>query len=91
MNQIDLSGRTAGVTGGARGGVPGLLEAPDPLARLTPFFPPAFGFPAIIVAFLGRLHPLGVLLASLLIALSYIGGELAQIELRLPLGGTGGV
>ena len=50
---------------------------------------PGYGFTAIIVAFLGRLHPVGVLFASLLIALSYLGGELAQIELKLPLALTG--
>lgn len=43
-----------------------------------------YGFTAIIVAFLGRLHPIGILLAGLLMALTYVGGELAQMNLQLP-------
>jgi general nucleoside transport system permease protein len=74
---------------GALAGMAGLFEVAGPIGQLTPVISPGYGFTAIIVAFLGRLHPVGVLLASLLIALSYIGGELAQIELRLPLAVTG--
>ena len=44
-----------------------------------------YGFTAIIVAFLGRLHPVGILLAGGLMALTYIGGEIAQSNLGLPL------
>ena len=47
------------------------------------------GFAAIIVAFVGRLHPVGILFASLLIALLYLGGEAAQLELKLPPAVTG--
>jgi simple sugar transport system permease protein len=43
-----------------------------------------YGFTAIIVAFLGRLHPFGILLAGLLLALTYIGGEMATTQLGLP-------
>ena len=50
---------------------------------------PGYGFTAIIVAFLGRLHPVGVLFAGLIMALSYIGGENAQIEIGLPAAVTG--
>ena len=50
---------------------------------------PGYGFTAIIVAFLGRLHPLGIILAGLLMALSYIGGENAQVEVGLPQAVTG--
>ena len=74
---------------GALAGLAGLFEVAGPIGQLNPIISPGYGFTAIIVAFLGRLHPVGVLLASLLIALSYIGGELAQIELRLPLAVTG--
>src|SRR3546814_14103064 len=48
-----------------------------------------YGFTAIIVAFLGRLHPLGIVLSGLLVALSYIGGETAQVEVGLPQAVTG--
>ena len=50
---------------------------------------PGYGFTAIIVAFLGRLPPVGVLFAGLIMALSYIGGENAQIEIGLPAAVTG--
>ncbi len=73
----------------ALAGFAGLFEVAGPIGQLNPIISPGYGFTAITVAFLGRLHPVGVLLASLLIALSYIGGELAQIELRLPLAVTG--
>lgn len=74
---------------GTLAGLAGLFEVAGPIGQLTPIISPGYGFTAIIVAFLGRLHPVGVLLASLLVALTYIGGELAQIELRLPLAVTG--
>lgn len=50
---------------------------------------PGYGFAAIIVAFVGRLHPLGILLASLLMALLYLGGESAQMQLGLPAAVSG--
>ena len=74
---------------GALAGLAGMFEVSGPIGQLHPVVSPGYGFTAIIVAFLGRLHPVGVLFASLLIALSYLGGELAQIELKLPLALTG--
>ena len=50
---------------------------------------PGYGFTAIIVAFLGRLHPLGIIASGLLMALSYIGGENAQVMVGLPQAVTG--
>jgi len=70
--------------GGGLAGVAGLFEVAGPVGQLTPQISPGYGFTAIIVAFLGRLHPVGVLFASLLLALSYLGGEAAQIDLGLP-------
>ena len=52
---------------------------------------PGYGFAAIIVAFLGRLNPFGILFTSLLMALLYIGGEGLQVTLQLPLAVTGTV
>ena len=75
--------------GGGIAGVAGLFEVAGPIGQLIPTISPGYGFTAIIVAFLGRLHPLGVLLASLVMALSYLGGENAQIMLNLPLAITG--
>ena len=66
-----------------------MLEVAGPIGQLVPNVSPGYGFTAIIVAFLGRLHPLGILLAGLLVALSYIGGENAQVEVGLPQAVTG--
>jgi simple sugar transport system permease protein len=59
------------------------------MGQINPTISPGYGFAAIIVAFLGRLHPAGVLLASLLMALMYLGGESLQMNLHLPLAITG--
>ncbi|MBX2837349.1 MAG: ABC transporter permease [Gammaproteobacteria bacterium] len=75
--------------GGAAAGCAGLFEVAGPIGQLLPTISPGYGFTAIIVAFLGRLHPVGVLFAGLLMALSYLGGETAQITLNLPLAVTG--
>jgi general nucleoside transport system permease protein len=74
---------------GALAGLAGVIEVAGPIGQITPTISPGYGFTAIIVAFLGRLHPLGILGAGLLVALSYIGGENAQISLQLPLAVTG--
>jgi general nucleoside transport system permease protein len=75
--------------GGGLAGAAGLFEVSGPVGQLTSQISPGYGFTAIIVAFLGRLHPLGVLFAGLLLALSYLGGEAAQIDLGLPGAVTG--
>jgi len=75
--------------GGGLAGAAGLFEVAGPVGQLTPQISPGYGFTAIIVAFLGRLHPVGVLFAGLLLALSYLGGEAAQIELGMPNAVTG--
>lgn len=69
---------------GALAGMAGLFEVTGPAGQLTDKFNAGYGFTAIIVAFLGRLNPVGILLAGLLMALTYIGGELAQLMLSLP-------
>ncbi len=73
------------VLSGALAGVAGLNEVAGPIGQLLPSISPGYGFTAIIVAFLGRLHPLGCIIAALLIALSYIGGEHAQMSMNLPV------
>ncbi len=75
--------------GGGLAGAAGLFEVAGPVGQLTSQISPGYGFTAIIVAFLGRLHPVGVLFAGLLLALSYLGGEAAQIDLGLPSAVTG--
>ncbi len=69
---------------GALAGLAGLFEVAGPAGQITIDFNIGYGFTAIIVAFLGRLHPLGILLAGGLMALTYIGGEIAQSQLGLP-------
>lgn len=77
------------LSGGAAG-LAGVVEITGPIGQLLPSISPGYGFTAIIVAFVGRLHPIGALFAGLLLALSYLGGEAAQISLNLPLA-VGGV
>jgi simple sugar transport system permease protein len=77
------------MSGGAAG-LAGVMEVVGPIGQLLPSISPGYGFTAIIVAYVGRLHPVGALFAGLLIALSYLGGESAQISLNLPLA-VGGV
>ncbi len=69
---------------GGLAGLAGLFEAAGPVGQLVPALPVGYGFTAIIVAFLGRLNPVGILLGGLLLALTYIGGESAQISMSLP-------
>ncbi|MDF1486633.1 ABC transporter permease [Ramlibacter sp. H39-3-26] len=76
------------VSGGAAG-LAGALEVTGPLGQLTPYVPMGYGFAAIIVAFVGRLHPVGMVLSAILMSMFYIGGELAQSRLGLPKSLTG--
>jgi simple sugar transport system permease protein len=69
---------------GALAGLAGLFEVAGPAGRISIDFAVGYGFTAIIVAFLGRLHPFGILAAGMLLALTYIGGELAQFMLGIP-------
>ena len=69
---------------GALAGLAGMFEVAGPAGQISIDFNVGYGFTAIIVAFLGRLHPVGILLAGLLMALTYIGGEAAQATLGLP-------
>lgn len=75
--------------GGGAAGLAGMGEVAGPIGQLQPQVSPGYGFAAIIVAFVGRLHPVGILLASLLMSLLYLGGESAQIGLALPAAITG--
>lgn len=69
---------------GALAGMAGLFEVTGPAGKLSTTFPLGYGFTAIIVAFLGRLHPIGILLAGLLLAVTYVGGDIIQSQLSLP-------
>ena len=76
------------VSGGAAG-LAGALEVAVPIGQLTPYVPAGYGFAAIIVAFVGRLHPVGMVFSAILMSMFYIGGELAQSRLGLPKSLTG--
>jgi simple sugar transport system permease protein len=77
------------LAGGAAAGLAGASEVAGPIGQLLIPISPGYGFAAIIVAFVGRLHPVGIILASLLMALLYLGGESAQMQLGLPAAVSG--
>ena len=80
---------TALLVSGGMAGLAGALEVAGPLGQLTPHVPVGYGFAAIIVAYVGRLHPVGMVFSALLMSMFYIGGELAQSRLGLPKSLTG--
>ena len=80
---------TALLMSGGMAGLAGGLEAAGPLGQLTPYVPAGYGFAAIIVAYVGRLHPVGIIFSAILMSMFYIGGELAQSRLGLPKSLTG--
>ena len=69
---------------GGLAGLAGLFEVAGPAGQITIDFNVGYGFTAIIVAFLGRLNPVGIFLAGIIMALTYVGGELTQFMLNLP-------
>jgi simple sugar transport system permease protein len=80
---------TALLVSGGAAGLAGALEVAGPIGQLTPYVPAGYGFAAIIVAFVGRLHPVGMVFSAILMSMFYIGGELAQSRLGLPKSLTG--
>jgi ABC-type uncharacterized transport system permease subunit len=74
---------------GAFAGLAGAFEIAGPIGQLLPSISPGYGFAAIIVAFIGRLNPLGAVLGGLVMSLLFLGGELAQSRLGLPSAITG--
>ncbi|MDE3174934.1 MAG: ABC transporter permease [Pseudomonadota bacterium] len=69
---------------GAMAGLAGVLEATTQSGQLNLGFPSGYGFTAIIVSFLGRLHPIGIALAGVVLAISYVGGQVAQTTVHVP-------
>ena len=74
---------------GALAGLAGAAEVTGPIGQLVPAVSPGYGYAAIIVAYLGRLNPIGIIFSSLFMGCLYMGGDLAQIELGLPTAITG--
>jgi general nucleoside transport system permease protein len=77
------------LTSGGAAGLAAALEVAGPIGQLTPYIPVGYGFAAIIVAFVGRLNPIGIVFSAILMSMFYIGGELAQSRLGLPKSITG--
>lgn len=77
------------LVGGGFAGLAGMFEVAGPFGQMVPAFPTGYGFTGIIVAFLGRLHPIGIILASVILAISYVGGEIAQATIGLPNAAVG--
>ncbi|HEY8594795.1 MAG TPA: ABC transporter permease [Devosiaceae bacterium] len=70
--------------GGAMAGLAGVFELTGATKQLNLGFPSGYGFTAIIVSFLGRLHPIGVLIAGIVLAVTYVGGQVAQTTVHIP-------
>ena len=93
--QAENAGRYAGfsskrtiwlgmLAGGALAGIAGMSEVAGPVGQITEHISPGYGFAAMIVAFVGRLTPIGIFFSSLLLALLYVGGEQVQQHMQLP-------
>ncbi|GEO83310.1 MULTISPECIES: ABC transporter permease [Alphaproteobacteria] len=92
LGQSERAGRFAGFSSrgmvwfsmlfsGALAGLAGISEVSGSIGHLQPSISPGYGFTAIIVAFLGRLNPLGIIASGLVLALTYLGGEGAQLSI----------
>lgn len=77
------------LAGGLAAGIAGVGEIAGPLGQIFPTASPGYGYAAIIVAFLGRLNPIGILFSGLLMSLLYLSGDVAQMSLGLPSSITG--
>jgi ABC-type uncharacterized transport system permease subunit len=80
---------TALLLSGGMAGLAGAMDLAGPQGQLTPYVPVGYGFAAIIVAFVGRLNPIGIVFSAVLMSMFFIGGELAQSRLGLPKALTG--
>ena len=77
------------VISGMMAGIAGICEVAGPIGQLNPNLSSGYGYAAIIVAYLGRLNPIGIVLSGCFMALIYLGGEMAQMQLQLPVAITG--
>ncbi|EKD39689.1 MAG: hypothetical protein ACD_75C00322G0001 [uncultured bacterium] len=72
------------VLSGALAGWAGFLEASATVNRLQPSIMVGYGYTAIVVAWLARLHPLSIGIASILLAGLRVGVESLQLDLQVP-------
>jgi general nucleoside transport system permease protein len=80
---------TALLISGGAAGLAGALEVAGPIGQLSTYVPAGYGFAAIIVAYVGRLHPVGMVFSAILMSMFYIGGEMAQSRMGLTKSLTG--
>ena len=85
-NKITLS---VLVISGGMAGIAGVIEVSANMGQLQPEVSFGYGFTAIIVAFLGRLNPYGVIIAGIVIATAKLGADNAQMVLGIPKVVTG--
>ncbi|WP_430257110.1 ABC transporter permease [Neorhizobium sp. IRS_2294] len=94
LGQSERAGRFAGfsarrmvwfsmLVSGGLAGLAGISEVSGSIGHVQPSISPGYGFTAIIVAFLGRLNPLGIIASGLVLALTYLGGEAAQLSIGI--------
>jgi ABC-type uncharacterized transport system permease subunit len=68
---------------GALAGLAGMSEVAGVAHQLQPSLSPGYGYTAIIVAWLGRLNPIGVALVAFLLAGVLVGGDQLQMSMGL--------
>ncbi|WP_395516136.1 ABC transporter permease [Pseudorhizobium flavum] len=94
IGQSERAGRFAGFSSrrmvwfafllsGALAGLAGISEVSGSIGHVQPAISPGYGFTAIIVAFLGRLNPLGIIASGFVLALTFLGGEAAQLSIGI--------
>jgi simple sugar transport system permease protein len=71
--------------GGAAAGLAGAAEVAGPLGQLQRSISTGYGYAAIIVAYLGGLHPIGIIISAIVMAALYIGGDNAMVSANLPV------
>jgi ABC-type uncharacterized transport system permease subunit len=74
---------------GGLAGLAGIAEVTGPIGQLVSNISDGYGYTAIIVVFMGRMSHIGMLLASMLLGLTYMGGEMVQMDYSLPKSITG--
>ncbi|MBT8361570.1 MAG: ABC transporter permease, partial [Deltaproteobacteria bacterium] len=72
------------VVSGALAGWAGFLEASSTINRLQPSIMAGYGYTAIVVAWLARLNPLLIAIASFMLAGLRVGVEGLQLDLQVP-------
>lgn len=70
---------------GFAAGLAGMSEVAGPIAQLQRSITSGYGYSAIIVAYLGALHPIGIIFAAFFLAVIQIGGDIALVSAEVPI------